>query len=79
MRYFTCLSNKHQDKLTELLKEIDKFVYDSESNEKKEFFIESFELRKAIYKRINEMYNNTGVFFEMTKNSSSTIVKKTKK
>ena len=25
------------------------------------------------------MYNNTGVFFEMTRNSSSTIVKKTKK
>lgn len=78
LRSYSVLSQTHQKKLKELMEDIEHFVYDPESTESKTITVESYSLRKAFNKCVNEKYMNTGVFAEFSKKSPEIILKKSK-
>lgn len=58
--------------------EIEDWVYDSTSAKKKTFTIKSTSLKKAIFRKVNKVYMNTGVFFQHSKTDSTASVSKSK-
>ena len=50
MRAYTSLSTSHQKKLEQIMKEIDEWVFDTNSGENKFINILSYSLKKAIGK-----------------------------
>ena len=60
------------------MKEIDEFVYDSNSELTHTYQIQSYALRKALAKEVTNQYKGTGVFTDFTRGSSETVIKKAK-
>ena len=56
------LSQTHQKRLEELMVEVEDFVYDPNTPESLTFLIESNSLKKALSKRVTDVYMGTGVF-----------------
>lgn len=54
------------------------FAYDPTACDKISFNITSYSLKKALSRRITDIYMNTGIFTEFTRQNSETIVKKSK-
>ena len=50
LRAFNSLSTNHYKRLLEIMKEIDEWVYDANSDEKLVYQIQSYSLKKAIAK-----------------------------
>jgi hypothetical protein len=61
-----------------MMKEIDEWVYDTNSEEKLVLMIQSYSLKKALAKEVTNVYKGTGVFTDFTRASSELFVKKTK-
>lgn len=61
-----------------MMNKINEFVHDSNSEDKLIFQIYSYPLKKALSKKVNEKYMNTGVFTEFQRQSPETIIKKSK-
>ena len=59
------------------MKEVEEFVHDHTQGQIK-FSIQSFSLKKALGKRVTDLYMGTGVFAEFTRQSPEAIVKKSK-
>ena len=61
-----------------MLKEVEEFVYDPTAQQNLVFQIQSYALKKALSKKITELYMNTGIFTEFQRQHPETIVKKSK-
>ena len=61
---FSCLSSKHSQMLTDFMRQIEDFVYDSSSSKELVFEIPSQSLKKALSKEVTRVYNGSGVFTE---------------
>ena len=59
-----------------MMEEIDKFVYDANSQENHVFEVSSLPLRQALKKRVTEVYISTGVFAEIDTQCPSVFIKK---
>ena len=57
---------------------VEKFVYDPNSSEAVAFEIESYALKKALAKKVTEIYMATGIFTEFSRADPICSVKKTK-
>ena len=77
-RSFNSLSTTHQKLLVEMMKQIDEWVYDTNSEERLVFQVQSYSLKKALAKEVTNVYKGTGVFTDFNRSSSETLVKKTK-
>jgi len=62
IRTYSILSKSHQTRLEEMLEEIKEFVYDPTTNDKLVFNIQSYALRKALDRNINDLYVDTGIY-----------------
>lgn len=60
------------------MKEIEMWVYDSNSGETLTYKIDSYSLKKSLAKEVSRQYMGTGVFTEFTRQSTEVIVKKSK-
>ena len=60
------------------MQEIENFVYDPNTTESLTFEIESYSLKKALSKRVTDVYMGTGVFTEFNRQSPETIIKKSR-
>ena len=60
------------------MQQIETQVYDTLSENKIEFIIASYSLKKALSKRVTDVYNRTGIFTEFQRNCPETIIKKSK-
>lgn len=78
VRSYSILSKTHQEQLVKLIEEIKEFVYDPNTSDTLTFNIESYALKKALSRRVTEIYMNTGIFTEFTRQSPETIIKKSK-
>ncbi|CDW88855.1 c transferase [Stylonychia lemnae] len=78
IRSYTALSATHQKELEEMMKRIELWVYDQNSYERLTFQIPSYSLKKALSKEVTRVYMGAGVFTEFQRNSTDTIVKKSK-
>lgn len=58
------------------MEEIENFVYDPNTTENHTFDIESYSLRKALSKRVTDVYMGTGVFAEFNRQSPEMLIKK---
>ena len=61
-----------------MMKQIDEWVYDTNSEERLVFQVQSYSLKKALAKEVTNVYKGTGVFTDFNRSSSETLVKKTK-
>lgn len=58
--------------------DIENFVYDPNTTSDLVFEIESYSLKKALSKRVTEVYMGTGVFTEFSRQSPETTIKKSR-
>lgn len=61
-----------------MLEEIHIFVYDPSTADTQTYQIESYALKKALSRKITEIYMGSGIFTEFTRQSPETIIKKSK-
>jgi len=61
-----------------MLGQIKEFVYDPTTSDKLTFQIDSYALKKALSRRVTEIYMGTGIFTEFTRQNPETIIKKSK-
>lgn len=78
MRAFTSLSIAHQKLLEKYMKQIEDWVYDSNSGEFLVLKVPSYSLKKALSKEVTKIYMGSGVFVEFNRQQQDTIVKKSK-
>lgn len=78
VRSYSVLSQTHQKRLEEMMLEIENFVYDPNTTEDLTFQIESYSLKKALSKRVTDVYLGTGVFTEFNRQSPETSIKKSR-
>lgn len=78
VRTYSILSKTHQEQLAKMIEQIKDFVYDPNTSDTLTFQIESYALKKALSRRITEIYLNTGIFTEYTRQSPDTVIKKSK-
>lgn len=58
--------------------EVENFVYDPNTPESITFHIESYSLKKALSKRVTDVYMGTGVFTDYNRQSPEALVKKSR-
>ena len=61
-----------------MLSDIKEFVYDPTTSDRLTFQIESYALKRALSRKVTDIYLNTGIFTEFTRQSPETIIKKSK-
>ena len=72
------LSQTHQKRLEDMMSDIEDFVYDPNTTETHVIEVESYSLRKALSKRVTDVYMRTGVFAEFNRQSPEMVIKKSK-
>ena len=90
MRSYSSLSTANQKKLQEYMAQIDDWVHDSNSGERLILDIQSYGLKKALgkynlsgltdflFREVTKVYIGKGVFTEFQRNTTETVIKKTK-
>ena len=58
---YPCLSEAEKRFLEDYMRQIDEWVYDPTSKERKGFTVESNILRKALSFQVKRLYGNTGI------------------
>ena len=61
-----------------MMRRIDEWVYDGNSNKTLTFNIASYSLKKALQKQVTKNYIGTGIFTEFARHLNETVVKKSK-
>ena len=59
--------------------EIKEFVYDPNTEDKIRFNVQSYALRKALDRNVNDLYADTGIYVESYRSSCWIAVRKTTK
>lgn len=78
LRTYSELSHENQSKLVKLMNQADKFVWDTTSEQTKEFKVASYCLKKALDKQIKKKYMKTGVFLNYKHNDNKVVLRKSR-